>query len=83
MKKRKKEKEKQVTLPTDPICPNDFSHVVSLPVSLSKSFQQKPFTLLKIMLCVRCQFLVKAIVFFELKKAISFSILFTFRIIHI
>ena len=34
----------------------------------------------KIMIFIMCHFLVKAIAFFELGKAISFSILFIFRI---
>ena len=46
-KERKREKKRKVTLPTQSIFPNDFSRVIYL-VSLSKSAEHKPFTLLNL-----------------------------------
>ena len=64
-----------------PSQPNRFSErffTSTLPVSILKIYwaSTNRLTLLFIM----CHFFVKRIVFFELIKAISFSILFTFRI---
>ena len=51
-----------------------------LPVSSSKSLEDKSFTLLKPCYLFSAIFFVKAIVFFELFKAIPISILLSFRV---
>ena len=51
-----------------------------LPVSSSKSLEDKSFTLLKPCYLFSANFFVKAIVFFELFKAIPISILLSFRV---
>ena len=69
------------------IFPNDFSHVVYLFLH-QKSLEHNPFTLLKLCYLLDAIIFLKAIVFFELFKAVSFSVLlyfsdFSYEIIYI
>ena len=71
-----KKKEKN-THPALPLFPNDLSHVIYL-FQCQKSVKHKLFTLIKLC-CFLSYFFAKTIVFIELLRAISFSILLTFR----
>ena len=90
IKQKIKERErvrKKVNLPTHPIFPNDFSHVVYLFLH-QKSLEHNPFTLLKLCYLLDAIIFLKAIVFFELFKAVFFSVLlyfsdFSYEIIYI
>ena len=64
------------TLPTQPVFQKDFSQVSILKILQARTNHLCYGTMLFIM----CHFSVKAIAFFELVKAISLSILFTFQI---
>ena len=75
-KTKQKIKERECEKRNHPIFLNDFSHVVSS----SKPLEHNPFTLLKFCYLLDAIFFLKAIVLFELFKAVSFSILLTFWI---
>ena len=83
MKNQLKNKQKKITaakktLSAQPIFPNYFSQVVYL--FLYQQPKQARTIYVIEMLFVMCHLSVTAIVFFELVKSTSFSILFTFRI---
>ena len=78
-RKREKRKRKKSYPPTQPIFPNRY-FTCSLFVSSLISLERKSFTLLKLCYLSSAIFFIKAIVFFELFNAISFSIFLTFRI---
>ena len=68
--KQERVRKKKFILPTHPVFPNDFSHVLYLFFIKIPSAQS--IYIIEIMLLVWCHFFLKAIVFFMLFKAISF-----------
>ena len=78
-RKERERVRKKVILATHLISSNGFFHMWFTCFFINVSWAQSVYVI-EFMLSVRCYFFVKAIVFFELFKRISFSILLTFRI---
>ena len=78
-KEREREWEKKLFLQPTSFLRMVFFHMWFTCFFINVSWAQSVYVI-EFMLSVRCYFFVKAIVFFELFKRISFSILLTFRI---